>query len=119
MPAASASASPGGTSNPVSPCVPSTSGMAPPVVPSTGTPLAMASTAGSENPSYNDGTMASSASAYSSTIFSSSTPRMKRTVSWRPRRSMVLATGPFSLGFPITTSSMSRSVRTLATASSR
>ena len=48
---ASASGSPGGTSSPLSPSVPTTSGSAPPVVATSGTPHAIASTAGSEKPS--------------------------------------------------------------------
>ena len=51
MAMARAPGSSGGTSNPVSPSRPTTSGSAPPVVATTGTPQAMASTAGSENPS--------------------------------------------------------------------
>ena len=45
------------------PSVPTTSGSAPPVVATTGTPHAIASIAGSEKPSYSDGTTATSASA--------------------------------------------------------
>ena len=51
MRAASASASPGGTRKAVSSSAPTTSGRAPPVVATTGTPQDMASMAGSENPS--------------------------------------------------------------------
>ncbi len=49
--AASASVSPGGTTRAVSLSSPTTSGRAPPVVATTGTPQLMASMAGSENPS--------------------------------------------------------------------
>ena len=62
MRAASASESPGGTCRQVSPSAPVTSGRAPPVVATSGTPHDIASTAGSEKPSYSDGTTASSAS---------------------------------------------------------
>ena len=51
----SASGSSGSTSTPVSPDAPTTSGSAPPVVATTGTPQLIASMAGSENPSYRDG----------------------------------------------------------------
>ena len=60
---ASAPDLPGGTSRPVTPLSPTTSGSAPPVVARSGVPQAMASIAGNENPSYKDGTTASSASA--------------------------------------------------------
>ena len=49
--AARASLSPGGTWKQVSPWVPVTSGRAPPVVVTSGTPQDIASIAGSENPS--------------------------------------------------------------------
>ena len=49
--AASASLLPGSTSMAVSPSLPTTSGMAPPVVATSGVPHAMASMAGSEKPS--------------------------------------------------------------------
>ena len=49
--AASASLLPGSTSIAVSPSLPTTSGMAPPVVATTGVPQDMASMAGSEKPS--------------------------------------------------------------------
>ena len=49
--ATSASGSSGSTSRPVSPLTPTTSGSAPPVVATTGTPQAIASIAGSEKPS--------------------------------------------------------------------
>jgi hypothetical protein len=42
---------PGGTARQVSPSGPATSGMAPPVVATSGVPVAMASAAGSEKPS--------------------------------------------------------------------
>ena len=42
----------------VSPSVPATSGIAPPVVATSGHPVLIASMAGSENPSYSDGTTA-------------------------------------------------------------
>ena len=51
MAPASAPGSSGGTSKPVSPSVPTTSGSAPPVVATTATPHDMASMAGSEKPS--------------------------------------------------------------------
>ena len=51
MARASAPGSSGSTSIPVSPSVPTTSGSAPPVVATSATPQAMASMAGSENPS--------------------------------------------------------------------
>ncbi len=51
MAPASAPGSSGGTSSPVSPSVPTTSGRAPPVVATTATPHDMASIAGSEKPS--------------------------------------------------------------------
>lgn len=63
MAMAKAPTSPGGTSKPVTPSSPTTSGSAPPVVVTSGTPHAMASTAGRENPSYSEGTTATSASA--------------------------------------------------------
>ena len=46
----------------VSPSLPMTSGTAPPVVPTSGVPQAIASMAGREKPSYSDGTTAISAS---------------------------------------------------------
>src|SRR4029079_12760940 len=73
-PAASASGSPGGTSKPVSLSRPTTSGTAPPVVATSGTPHAIASTAGSEKPSYKEGTAATCACAYAPTIRSVATP---------------------------------------------
>src|ERR671910_658107 len=72
--AVSASLSPGGTTRAVSPSRPTTSGSAPPDVATSGVPHAMASMAGSEKPSYSEGTTASSASAYSSMIRWSGTP---------------------------------------------
>ncbi len=51
MAPARAPASSGATSSPVTPSVPTTSGRAPPVVATSGTPQAMASMAGRENPS--------------------------------------------------------------------
>ena len=48
---------------PLTPCSPTTSGSAPPVVATSGTAQAIASIAGSENPSYSEGTTAISASA--------------------------------------------------------
>src|SRR5262249_24064227 len=65
---ARAPASPGCTRRAVTPSSPTTSGKAPPDVLTNGTPQAIASTAGSENPSSSDGTTATDAWAYSSTI---------------------------------------------------
>lgn len=73
-PAASAPASPGGTARQVSPSRPATSGIAPPVVASSGVPVAMASAAGSENPSYSEGTQATSAERIRSTSSASEMP---------------------------------------------
>src|SRR5205823_2623702 len=72
-----------------------------------------------ENPSYSDGTTATSASAYSSTTRSSLTPCTNWTTPSSPSRSMVAWTGLSSRSRPITTRWQGRSVRTLATASSR
>ena len=119
MPAARAPGSSGVTNKAVSPSVPTTSGSAPPVVATSGTPHAMASMAGSENPSYSDGTTATCASAYMPANSSSEIPVTQRTARDSPSLSMVRATRPPSWGRPITTSSTSRSVRSLATASSR
>ena len=58
--AASASLLPGSVSSAVSPSRPTTSGIAPPVVATIGAPQAIASMAGRENPSYSDGTTATS-----------------------------------------------------------
>ena len=99
--------------------MPTTSGTAPPVVATSGTPHAIASTAGSENPSYSDGTTATSASAYSSTMRSVVTPCTNRTAPCNPSRSMIGGIRLFFFGLPMITSSASlRSVRTLASASS-
>ncbi len=119
MAAASAPGSPGGTSRPVSRWRPTTSGRAPPVVLTRATPQAMASTAGSEKPSYSDGTTATSADAYSSTMRRASTAPATVTAPSSPSRSMVAGTRPPSRGGPTMTSSAWRSVRTLASASSR
>src|SRR6266849_2615260 len=78
-------------------------GTAPPVVPTTGTPHAIASTAGSEKPSYSDGTHATSASAYSSTIRSVVTPCTNSTAPSRPSRSISAGIELLPLGLPITT----------------
>ncbi len=51
MATARAPGSSGATNRPVTPSVPTTSGRAPPVVATRATPQAMASMAGSENPS--------------------------------------------------------------------
>src|SRR3546814_16091401 len=62
--AASASLSPGGTTIAVSPSLPITPGTAPPVVPTSGAPRAMASMAGSDKLYYSDGTADLSAPEY-------------------------------------------------------
>ena len=116
---ASESLSPGSARKQVRPWAPATSGRAPPVVATSGVPQAMASMAGSENPSYSDGTTASSAWPYSSTIRSSASPDTKVTAPSNPRSARVRLAAESGLGCPITTSSTWRSVRSLATASSR
>ena len=103
-----------------SPLRPTTSGSAPPVVVTSGTPHAIASIAGSEKPSYSDGTTAISASAYSSTMRSSLTPLTNSTAPVSPSRSICAGTADLWRGWPITTRcASSRSVRTLASASMR
>jgi len=87
----------------VTPSSPTTSGKAPPRVATSGTPHAIDSTAGSENPSYSDGTTATSAWAYNSIILSLLIPDSKVTASETPRRSMALATGLSPRSLPTTT----------------
>src|SRR5581483_12027859 len=117
MAPANAPGSPGGTVSAFTPSGPTTSGRAPPVVATRGAPQAMASMAGSEKPSYSEGTTATDASLYSSTMRSWLTPLMNVTAPSSPRRSMRLGMLLPSRGLPMITSSASRSVGTLATAS--
>ena len=82
-------------------------------------PVLIASMAGRLNPSYRLGTTASSASAYSSTMRSSGTPDTKSMYGRRPSLSMRSALAP-ARGLPMMVRRMSsRSVRSLAMASSR
>ncbi len=94
--------------------------MAPPVVATSGVPVAMASAAGSEKPSYREGTQATWALRTRSTSSASVTPLTKRTASWSPYVSMARATGPCSARLPTTTRWASGcSVRSFASASTR
>ena len=77
--AASSSTSPGATSRAHSPSGPTTSGSAPARLATIGVPLAMASTAGSENPSYSEGMQATSATP-------AVPPVPRRTARWRCAR---------------------------------
>ncbi len=118
--AARAPASPGGTARQVSPSGPATSGIAPPVVATSGVPVAMASAAGSENPSYSEGTQETWAERTRSTSSASLMPLTNSTAPSRPYRSMARATGPSSARLPTTTRCASGfSVRSLASASIR
>ncbi|GAA3305450.1 hypothetical protein GCM10020295_59190 [Streptomyces cinereospinus] len=83
-PAASAPASPGGTARHVSPSRPATSGIAPPVVATSGVPVAMASAAGSEKPSYSDGTHATCADRTRPTSSASEMPLTNSTAPSSP-----------------------------------
>lgn len=94
--------------------------MAPPVVATSGVPVAMASAAGSEKPSYSDGTHATWAPRTRSTSSSSLMPLTKSTAPPSPYRSMAAATGPSSARLPTTTRCASGcSVRSFASASTR
>src|ERR1700677_2248526 len=111
--AASPSSSPGVTRTAASPV---TSGRAPVRLATSGVPDAMCSTAGSEKPSYSEGTTAISALASSAENASSSSPwvnviRSSRD-SWAASRSVAGA------GLPTMTRCTSRSVATLPTARS-
>ena len=111
---ASSSLSPGGTRTAASPV---TSGSAPDRLATSGVPEAMCSTAGSENPSYSEGTTATSALASRAENASSSRPWVNVTrsarYSWAASRSVAGA------GRPTMTRCASRSVTSLATACSR
>ncbi len=117
---ASAPGSPGGTSRAASPSGPRTSGRAPPALATTGASHAIASTAGSENPSYSDGTATAEASAYISTSSSSLTPGRNVTAPSRPSRSIACTAALAGRGSPTTTRWASgSSVLSLARASRR
>lgn len=80
----------------------------------------MASAAGSEKPSYREGTQATSADRTRSTSSASVMPLTKDTAPSRPYFSMAAATGPPSARLPTTTRwAAGFSVRTLASASTR
>src|SRR5215470_8549336 len=113
--AASSSGSPGATCTAVSP---TTSGSAPVRLTISGVPDAMCSTAGSENPSYRDGTTATWALAASSASSASLMPCANRTLSPRASSAASRSVGPPGLGLPITTSRTSRSVASLPNARS-
>ncbi len=88
------------------------------MVATSGVAQAISSTAGRLNPSYRLGTTPTSALPNSSTSAVSDTPATKRTAPSRPSRSIAASAVPPTFGRPTTTSSTSRSVRSLATASS-
>jgi hypothetical protein len=113
--AASSSGSPGLTRSAASPV---TSGSAPVRLAISGVPEAMCSTAGSENPSYSEGTTAISAVAMNSASSVSLIPLTNRTRSPRASSPMSRSVGPPGAGLPTTVSSALRSVASLATARS-
>ena len=98
--------------------MPTTSGIAPACVATSGVPQLMASTAGRENPSYSDGTQATSADASSSAISESSSPDTTRTRDEMARSSIIFADGPSGSSLETSVSSTSRSALSLAIASS-
>ena len=113
--AASSCSSPGATSRAASPV---TSGSAPVRLATSGVPDAICSTAGSENPSYSDGTTAISALAASSASSVSLMPVTKRTFSPRASSATSFSVGPPGAGRPTTIRCTSRSVTSLLTARS-
>ncbi len=98
---------------------PTTSGIAPARLTTNGVPHAIASTVGSEKPSYSDGTQAISADPTTAASSSSEMPLTKRTESVIASRSMRRSVCPPGFGRLISSSSTSRSVRSFANASSR
>ena len=97
---------------------PTTSGSAPVRLTISGVPDAMCSTAGSENPSYSEGTTATWALAASSASSASLMPCAKRTLSPSASSATRRSVGPPGPGLPTTTRCTSRSVASLANARS-
>src|ERR1017187_7574466 len=114
--AASSSSSPGVTRTAASPV---TSGSAPVRLATSGVPDAICSTAGSENPSYSEGTTAISLLATSSARSESLMPVTNRTLSPSDSSPISCSVGPPDAGLPTTVSWTSRSVLILAKARSR
>src|SRR5882757_7467912 len=110
---------PGRTNRAHSPSVPTTSGSAPARLATIGVPLAIASTAGSENPSYSEGMHATSADASRPASSSSLIPLQLCTMSEIPSSAISFSVGPLGSSFDTSWTSRSRSTRSRATACSR
>ncbi|PQM44451.1 hypothetical protein C1Y40_05388 [Mycobacterium talmoniae] len=98
---------------------PRTSGSAPARLATIGVPLAIASTAGSEKPSYSEGMQAISADANRLASSASDRPAEMCTISEMPSSAMSFSVGPLGSNLATSCSSTSRSTRSFATAASR